>query len=214
VTGRKFSFKSVLDRNLTAKHTGGHENGQAAQRGGHYLLGDVRAMSAKRTFSIGPVLFVVVFISILAAMGLFQPVVRPIQEKMDDRHLAKFSQKITTTDHIVASKWTLYPSRKEMSLSLTGEDAKRVVQAVSSGKGDRQVYSNIWSVRAKFFGGTNVLGEIMIDDGELFLADGRQYRDVSFKLDGDGGSGVLRDLICAPLGKIVHDAEMKELESQ
>ena len=171
-------------------------------------------MSAKRTFSIGPVLFLVVFIGILAAMGLFQPLLRPIQEKMDNRRLAKFAQKIANTDHVVVSKWTHYPSRKEMSLSLTGEDAKRVVQAVSSGRADRQVYSNIWSARAMFLGGTNVLGEIMIDDGELFLADGRQYRDVSFKLDGDGGSGELRDLVCAPLGKIVHEAEMKELESR
>jgi hypothetical protein len=30
------SYKSVLDRNLNAKHTGNHEKGQAAQGGVHY----------------------------------------------------------------------------------------------------------------------------------------------------------------------------------
>ena len=34
----KLCVKSVLDRNLTANHTGGHENGWTAQRGVHYLL--------------------------------------------------------------------------------------------------------------------------------------------------------------------------------
>lgn len=38
LTGGKFSFKSVLDRNLNAKHTGNHEKGLAAQRGIHYLV--------------------------------------------------------------------------------------------------------------------------------------------------------------------------------
>jgi hypothetical protein len=171
-------------------------------------------MSAKSKFSIWPMLFWIIFISILAAMGLFTPVVRPIQVKMDEHHLAKFAQKITTTDDIVASKWTLYPSRKMMSLSLTGEDAKRVVQAVSSASSGRppfgMAWANMYLVTATFFRGTNVLGKIVIDDGELFKVDGREYRDVS-KLD---GHGVLRDLICAPLGKIVRETEEKELESQ
>jgi hypothetical protein len=137
---------------------------------------------------------------------------------IDTARLAAFAHRIATTDHVVASKWTLYPSRKMMSLSLTGEDAKRVVQAVSSASSGRPPFGSAWAnmylVTATFFRGTNVLGKIVIDDGELFKADGREYRDVSFKQDGHGGSGVLRDLICAPLGKIVHETEMKELESQ
>ena len=171
-------------------------------------------MSDKRTFPVKQILFLVAIIFILAAMGLFVP----IQEKIDDFHLTKLAEKIARTDHIVASEWTLYPSRKKMSLSLTGEDAKRVVQAVSSACSGRPPFGGAWKnmylVTATFLQGTNVLGEIMIDDGELFRVDGRVYRDVSFKLDNDGGSGVLRDLVCAPLGKIVHETETKELESQ
>jgi len=144
--------------------------------------------------------------------------VRPIQVKMDEHRLAKFSQKITTSDHVVASRRTLHPSRKEMSLSLTGEDAKCVVQAVSSAGSGRppfgMAWANMYLVTAIFFKGTNVLGKITIDDGELFRVDGGEYRDVSFKQNGDGGSGVLRDLISAPLGKIVHEAETKALESR
>jgi hypothetical protein len=90
-----------------------------------------------------------------------------------------------------------------VSLSLTGEDAKRVVQAVSSGRADRRVYSNMWLVTVRFFGGTNVLGEILTD-GTLFLADGRQYKDAS---------GVLDELVATPLSKMVHETEMKGTES-
>jgi hypothetical protein len=175
-------------------------------------------MSDKRKFPILPILFLVPVVFILAAVGLFDPVVRPIQLKIDELHLSKFSQKTATTDRVVASRWTHYRSHKEMSLSLTGDDAKRVVQAVSSARSGRppfgMAWANMYLVTATFFKGTNDLGKIMIDDGELFIADGRVYRDVSYKQNGDGGGGVLRDLICAPLGKIVHDKEMKEVESQ
>jgi hypothetical protein len=143
---------------------------------------------------------------------------KPTLNLYDTLRLARFAHRIATTDHMIASKWTLYPSRKLMSLSLTGEDAKRVVQAVSLARSGRppfgMAWANMYLVTATFFKGTNVLGEVMIDDGELFRADGGEYRDVSFKQDGDGGSGVLRDLVCAPLGKIVHETEMKELESR
>ena len=166
-------------------------------------------MSDKRTFSVVPILFLVAIIFILAAMGLFVP----IQEKTDDFRLAKFVQKIATTDHIVASKWTLYPSRKEMSLSLTGEDAKRVVQAVSSNKANRTLDMSQSPARVSFFQGTNVLGEILTD-GELFSADGKRYLDVSFKPGFGGDRGVLDHLIATPLYKMVHEAEMKELETQ
>jgi hypothetical protein len=151
-------------------------------------------MSNKRTFPVVAMFFLVAAVFIIAAMALFVP----IQKKIDDFHLAKFAQKIAATDHAVASQWTLYPSRKMMSLSLTGENAKRVVQAVSSARSGRPPLGMAWAnmdlVTATFFGSTNTLGEILIDDGELFKADGRECRDVSFKLDGDGGSGVLRDL--------------------
>jgi hypothetical protein len=101
---------------------------------------------------------------------------------------------------------------------LTGEDAKRVVQAVSSASSDRPPFGTAWAnrylVTATFFNGTNVLGEIVIDEGALFRAYGGEYRDDSFKQAGDGVSGVLRDLICAPLGKLVQETEMKELENR
>jgi hypothetical protein len=136
-------------------------------------------MSDRPKYTIGSLLFLTAIIILLAAMGYHTP---SIQEKMDDRHLAKFAQKIVITDHVVASSWTHYPSRKKMSLSLTGENAKRVIQAVSSAGSGRpplgMAWMNMYNYEATFYRGTNVLGEIMIDDGELFKTDGRIYRDV------------------------------------
>ena len=164
-------------------------------------------MSVKLKLRVAFLLILLIIVGLCASVPL-----------IDAARLAAFAHRIATTDHVVASKWTLYPSRKEMSLSLTGEDAKRVVQAVSSASSGRPpfgtAWANIYSVTATFFKDTNVLGKITIDDGELFKTDGREYRDVSFKQDGKGGSGVLRDLVCDPIGKIVHETEMKELENQ
>ena len=99
----------------------------------------------------------------------------PIQEKFDDFRLAKFAQKIAATDHVIVSRWTDYPSRREIRLSLTGADAKRIVQAVSSGRAERKFYKIGWDVRSEFLAGTNVLAEIKVSEGGLFRADGRQY---------------------------------------
>ena len=67
---RKFSFKSVLDRNLNAKHTGGHEIGSAAKPGVHYLLGGSKMfmiLSRHSKYSIGGWTIVDMFIFMLAA---------------------------------------------------------------------------------------------------------------------------------------------------
>jgi len=128
---------------------------------------------------------------------------RPIQLKIEEHRLAKFAQKIATSDHVVGSRWITYPSRKELSISLTGEDARRVVQAVSSASSGRppsgMAWANMYFVTATFFKGTDVLGKIKIDGGALFRIDGGEYRDTTFKRDGVGCHGVLKDLVCAPL---------------
>ena len=174
-------------------------------------------MNEKSEFSFRPFLIFFVFISLYGGVIVFVPfVLRPIQETMDDRHLAKFAKEIASADRIVAIQSTLsmHHAPELISLTLTGQDAKRVIQAVSSGRADRQRYSNEYMRAAKFFSGKNVLGEIRIDGGELFMADGRQYRGASFRPNGDGGTGALNDLICTPLEKMVEEAEIKAIESQ
>jgi len=143
---------------------------------------------------------------------------KPVLNLYDTLRLAIFAHQIATTDRVVASERTHSPSSKQISLSLTGDDAKRVVQAVSLARSARppsgMAWANMYRVTATFFNGTNVLSKIVIDDGELFLAYGGEYRDDSFKQAGDGFSGVLRDVICAPLGKLAQETEMKELENR
>ena len=156
-------------------------------------------MSDKRTYPIVPILFLVAGVSIFAAMGLFVPV----QERIDDLHLRKFAERIAATDRVVATRQT-YPSHKVTSLSLTGEDARRIVQAISSGRANRSADMAMSPPRVTFFHGTNVLAEIMTSS-TLFSAGGRHYED---------SSGVLGGLVYTPLITMVHEEQMKEVKSQ
>jgi len=150
-------------------------------------------MSGKRTNLIVLIPILVGVIVIFFGMSL----IVPVQEKIDDFRHVKFAQKIAPTDHIIVSRWTDYPSRREIRLSLTGDDAKRVVQAVSSGRAERKFYKIGWDVRAKFLAGTNVLAEIQVSEDGLFIADGRQYRDGSYLPQG-GPNGALYHLVYVP----------------
>jgi hypothetical protein len=156
-------------------------------------------MSNKRTFPFMPILFLVAVVFIIAAIGLFVP----IQERIDDLHLKKFAEQIAAADRVVVTRQT-QTSHKAMSLSFTGEDAQRIIQAVSSGRADRRLDMVMSPPRVTFFHGTNVLAEIMTGS-TLFSADGRHYKD---------GSGVLDSLVYTPLIKMVHDEDMKEIESK
>ncbi len=75
-------------------------------------------------------------------------------------------------------------------MSLTGEHAERVVQAVRSGTADRRSYKNMALVKAEFRRGAELVGEIRIDDSGLFYVGTRQYRSAS---------RALVDLVCDPL---------------
>ena len=167
-------------------------------------------MSRKLKIPIPSVLSCAVLISILAVSGLLDPVLRPIQLKMDEWRLGRFAQRITSADRVVVSMWP----RRELKLSLIGEDAKRVIQAVSSAKSGRpapgMAWANMYLTKAGFFQGTYCVGEIAIDGGELFLAGGLEYRDVS--IYGNTGRGVLAELVCAPVEKIAREAREKEVE--
>jgi hypothetical protein len=94
----------------------------------------------------------------------------------DDRGLEKFSQKIAATDHVIVKYDDEHIGKG--SLSLSGEDAKLVLQAVSTSKVDGHVYPNDPYVIFEFWQGTNVLGHITTD-GTLFYADSIQYGDSS-----------------------------------
>ena len=133
------------------------------------------------------------------------------QERMDNDQLAEFVRAIAVTDRVVASiEPPPLSSQKLINLSLTGEAVRQVVRAVSAGRADPGNKKNSYLVTARFFSGTNELGEIKVDDGWLFLAGGRQYRDTSCKHFRTGDGGVLRKLIVNPLEKDLDSEEGKE----
>jgi hypothetical protein len=171
-------------------------------------------MSGKYKPSAGLVVFLAVVICLLAVTGLLGEAVRPLQLKFDAHCLTKFAHRISSSDRVVASEWTHSGTRKQLEVSLSGEELKRVIQAVTSAECARPpnglAYANMYLITAKFFKGTNLLGEILIDDGELFRVGSREYRDVSLQ-PGTSSGGVLRDLLCAPVQKLVLEAEEKEL---
>jgi len=94
-----------------------------------------------------------------------------IEKPFDIYHLKKFAQKITVADRIVASY-----SQSSVTFSLTGQEAKQVIAAVSSAKPDRNTYKCLYNAKAQFFNGTNNLGDV-IGCSTILWITGRQYKE-------------------------------------
>jgi hypothetical protein len=132
-------------------------------------------MSAKPKFRLIfllPVLVVLVVVLAKPTLGLY-----------DSLRLARFAHRIADTDRIVTTF-----ARSSVSLTITGDDAKKVVRAVSSASSDRPPFgmasSCSFMARATFFRGTNVLDDIEICSS-LFLIHETEppFRDDSKLLD-------------------------------
>jgi hypothetical protein len=106
--------------------------------------------------------------------------------------LAGLAKRIARADQVVASR---YPYR--VSLTVTGEDAARVIQAVSSAKRDMRRFGGTFMTRTRFLSGTNFLGDIQASSSDLFLAGDIQYSD---------RSDTVRRLVVAPLDKLEREA--------
>ena len=166
-------------------------------------------MSSKSKPLVGLVVFVAVVVCLLAMMDVF----RPLQLELDAHCLKRFAHRISNSDRVVASMWTDSGPRKQFEVSVRGEDAKRVIRAVTSADCARPptglAWANMYLITARFFKDTNVLGQILVDDGELFRVGSREYRDITRK-PGTSSGGVLRDLLCAPVQKLVLEAEERK----
>jgi hypothetical protein len=138
---------------------------------------------------------ILIYVALWLGYGFAYLGAQNIKERWGNRYLTEFTKKLTAADHIEATTQHL---PKVVSLSLGSADVKRVIQAVSNGKADRKRYANLWEQKVEFFAGTNKLGEILLDAG-LFMADGKQYRDSSYRPNASGGSGILNDTIYMPL---------------
>src|SRR6266481_6013565 len=84
----------------------------------------------------------------------------------DTLRLAWFAHRIAGTDRIVATNWL-----SSVSVTISTDDAKKVVRAVSSAGSGRPRFgmdwANVYEVNTKFYRGTKVLGEIQMDGGGL-----------------------------------------------
>jgi hypothetical protein len=124
----------------------------------------------------------------------------------DTLRLAWFAHRIAGADHIVATNWVI-----SMGVTITGDDTKKVVRAISSAGSGRPSFgtdwANIYDVNAKFYRGMKVLGEIEMDGDGLFLI---HYHKPPFR----EGTRMLHDLVYKPIQEAAHEAETRKLESQ
>jgi len=124
----------------------------------------------------------------------------------DSLRLAWFAHRIAGADRIVATNWL-----SSVSLTITEDETKRVVQAISSAGSGRPPFgrdwANVYEVNAKFCRGAKVLGEIEMDGGGLFLI---HYHRPPFR----ESTGLLHDLVYKPISAAARAAEMKRFERQ
>ena len=153
------------------------------------VLGNFRVMSSngKIRFTI----FCVVLLVVIVFVG------HTISEKLalrkyDAARLASFANRIAGTDQIVG---TFRDSK--VSSTITGDDVQKVVRVVTSASSHRPpsgTWQMVYDVKAVFFKGTNVLGDIEIGEG-IFLIDGSE--DIPFQ----DSTGLLKDLVMIPAYK-------------
>jgi hypothetical protein len=138
---------------------------------------------------------------IIVGLCVGVPLIRFVLREYDTTRLAKFAHRIADTDRIVGTY-----ARSSVSLTLTGDDARKVVRAVSSAKSDRPPFGMKSSCsffgKATFFRGTNVLDHIEMC-GSLFLI---HYSEPPFRDD----TGLLDTLVNTPLVKALEESWQKE----
>jgi len=120
----------------------------------------------------------------------------------DAARLAMFAHRIAGADRVVGTYL-----KSSVSLTLTGEDARRLTKAVSTASSDRPPYGRASSCsflgQATFFKGTNLLDHIEICSS-LFLIHNSQppFQDDSGSLDA---------LIYTPITRAIYDREMEKV---
>jgi hypothetical protein len=117
--------------------------------------------------------------------------------------LPRFARRIATADRVVAST-----KQGPVSITITGENAKTLIQAVSSAKRERPPWGMddacIYDVRITFFEGAEALGDIL-SCMELFIVDGKKYRDET---------GMLGKLAVSPVHQAYVELLGKQMESK
>jgi hypothetical protein len=150
---------------------------------------------------------VVVLVLLIVAVlwCLFLPTPSIVFKPYDSARLAIFVRRVADTDRVVGTYTGSF-----VSVTVTGEDAKKIARAVSSASPARPGYGMDWAciyaVKATFLKGTNVLDDIEMCGG-LFLL---HHTDPPYRYD----SGALKDLVYIPVTAALRESEMKKFESQ
>lgn len=117
--------------------------------------------------------------------------------------LPRFARRIAVADRVVAST-----TQGHVSITLTGDNAKALIQAVSSAKRERPPWGMgdacIYDVRITFFEGAKALGDIL-SCTELFIVDRKKYRDET---------GMLGKLAVLPVHQAYAELLGKQMESK
>jgi len=158
------------------------------------------AMSDKRRSTA---LFVIPFVIVIWL--LFLPVPRIVFKPYDSARLTLFALRISDADRVVGTM-----AHSSVSVTVTGEDAQKVVKQVTWASSARPPFGTDWAcsyyVTATFFKGTNALTDIQMC-GSLFLL---HHSAPPYRYD----SGALKDLVYTPLMDAFRQAEMKKWEGQ
>ena len=127
-----------------------------------------------------------------------------VMRQYDAARLARFAHQIADTDRIVG---TWKPS--SVHLTLTGDDAKKVVRAVSSAVSVRMSNAELackYSAIATFYRGTNVLGHIEMCNS-LFLLKPSEPPFVD-------GSGLLEAVVYTPVLEALRESYQKSNDTK
>jgi hypothetical protein len=110
--------------------------------------------------------------------------------KHDATRLVSFIHRIANTDRIVGTF-----DDSKVSSTITGKDLQKIIQVVASASSHRPPSGTTWqmaySVKAVFYKGINVLGDIEIGE-DLFLVD--ESENPPFQ----DNTGFLKDLVSIP----------------
>jgi len=118
-------------------------------------------------------------------------IIHAIEKPFDANALAKFARKIAPADRIIVSH-----GRSPVTLTITGQDVKQVIVAVSSAKPDRNTYACVYDTKAQFFNGTNFLSDV-IGCSTILWINGRQYKE---------DTGIWDKLVHTPITKAVMES--------
>ena len=105
---------------------------------------------------------------------------------------AMLAQKIATADRVIISReqYQIIETNRvaktrewrEEMISKTGDEAKKIINAVSGARRDAGRYKCMYSDHLEFYGGTNLLATVRWQ-GDLFLTGDGQFRDNSGELN-------------------------------